>query len=48
MSTQTNTSYVKNNTWGIDDEYLTVEVQIDSSKFKRGDPVKVTIENTAD
>ncbi|MCK5012736.1 MAG: hypothetical protein KAS66_02865 [Candidatus Omnitrophica bacterium] len=48
MSTQTNTSYVKNNTWGIDDEYLTVDVQVDSSKFKRGDHVKVTIENIAD
>lgn len=35
-------SYVKNNVWGIDDEYLTVEVQV--SKFKRGDKVKVTVE----
>ena len=33
---------------GIDDEYLTVDVQIDSSKFKRGDCVKVTVENIVD
>ena len=45
---QISTSYVKNNTWGIDDEYLTVDVQIDSSKFKRGDRVKVTIESITD
>ena len=48
MSTQTNTSYVKNNVWGLGDEYLTVEVQVDSSKFKRGDYVKVTVENITD
>ena len=48
MSTQTNTSYVKNNVWGPGDEYLTVEVQVDSSKFKRGDRVKVTIESIVD
>ena len=35
-------TYVKNNVWGIDDEYLTVEVQVD--KFRRGDKVKVTVE----
>ena len=38
------TSYVKNNVWGPDDEYLTVTVQVDSSKFKRGDLVKVTVD----
>lgn len=38
------TGRVKNNIWGHDDEYLTVEVQVDSLKFKRGDSVKVTIE----
>ena len=48
MSTQTNTSYVKNNVWGHGDEYLTVEVQVDSSKFKRGEHVNVTIENITD
>ena len=35
-------SYVKNNVWDIDDEYLTVEVQVDN--FKRGDKVRVVIE----
>ena len=44
MSTQTITSYVKNNVWGPGDEYLTVEVQVDSSKFKRGALVKVTVD----
>ena len=44
MSTQTITSYVKNNVWELGDEYLTVEVQVDSSKFKRGDLVKVTVD----
>ena len=38
------TGRVKNNIWGHDDEYLTVEVQVDSSKFKPGDDVKITIE----
>ena len=38
------TGHVKNNVWGPDDEYLTVEVQVDGSKFKKGDAVKVTIE----
>ena len=38
------TSYVKNNVWGPDDEYLTVTVQVDSLKFKRGDLVKVTVD----
>ena len=42
------TSHVKNNVWGPRDEYLTVEVQVDSSKFKRGDQVKATIENVGD
>ena len=41
---QQSTSYVKNNVWGPGDEYLTVEVQVDSSKFKRGDDVKITVE----
>lgn len=41
---QISTGYVKNNTWGIDDEYLTVDIQVDSSKFKRGDRVIVTID----
>ena len=36
--------YVKNLVYGIDDEYLTVEVQVSSSKFKRGDKVKITVE----
>ena len=44
MSTQTITSYVKNNVWEPGDKYLTVEVQVDSSKFKRGDLVKVTVD----
>jgi len=30
--------------WGPDDTYLTVEVQVDSSHFKDGERVKVTIE----
>lgn len=38
------TSYVKNNVWGPDDEYLTVTVQVDSLKFKKGDVVKVTVD----
>lgn len=41
---QQSTSHVKNNAWGPGDEYLTVEVQVDSSKFKRGDLVKVTVD----
>ena len=48
MSTQTSTTYVKNNTWGINDEYLTVDIQVDSSKFKRGEHVKVTVESISD
>lgn len=42
---QISTSYVKNNVWGSGDEYLTVEVQVDSSKFRRGEHVNVTIES---
>ena len=42
--TQQSTSHVKNNVLGPGDEYLTVTVQVDSSKFKRGDLVKVTID----
>ena len=38
------TSYVNKNTWGPDDEYLTVTVSVDSSKFKRGDLVKVIVD----
>ena len=38
------TSYVKNNVWDPGDEYLTVTVQVDSSKFKRGDLVKATVD----
>ena len=30
--------------WDINDTYLTVDVQIDSAKFKAGDTVKVTVE----
>ena len=41
---QQSTSHVKNNVWGPGDEYLTVEVQVDSSKFKCGDLVKVTVD----
>ena len=44
MITQMSTSHVQNNVWGSGDEYLTVTVQVDSSKFKRGDLVKVTID----
>lgn len=40
---QTINGYVKNLVYGIDDEYLIVEVQV--SKFKRGDKVKVTVES---
>ena len=29
--------------WGPDDTYLTVEVQVDSSQFKRGDKVEVMV-----
>lgn len=35
---------VKKNTWGIDDEYLIIEVQVDSSEFKAGETVNVIIE----
>lgn len=45
---QQSTSYVKNNVWGPGDEYLTVDVQVDSSKFKRGEHVKVTVESISD
>lgn len=38
------TSYVDKKTWGPDDEYLTITVQVDSSKFKRGDLVEVTVD----
>ena len=38
------TSYVNKNVWSQDDEYLTVTVQVDSAKFKRGDRVKVTVD----
>lgn len=38
------TSYVEKKVWDQDDEYLTVTVQVDSSKFKRGDSVKVTVD----
>ncbi|MCK4668162.1 hypothetical protein KAU33_15525 [Candidatus Dependentiae bacterium] len=40
---QTITGRVKNNVWGPNDEYLTVEVQVDSLKFKEGDAVEVTV-----
>lgn len=42
--TEVLTGRVKNNRWGPEDEYLTVEVQVDSPDFKEGDAVKVTIE----
>ncbi|MCK5520310.1 MAG: hypothetical protein KAI81_04295 [Candidatus Marinimicrobia bacterium] len=39
-------SWVDSKTWDVDDEYLTVTVQVDSYKFKRGD--KVTVEISKD
>jgi len=36
--------FVKNLVYGIDDEYLVVEVQVSSSKFKPGDKVRITVE----
>ena len=38
------TTQVQKRRWDIDDEYLVVEAQVDSSEFKSGDEVKVTIE----
>jgi len=35
---------VSKKVWGPDDEYLTVEVQVDSSIFKSMENVKVTVE----
>jgi hypothetical protein len=35
---------VQEKVWGPNDTYLTVEVQVDSSRFKDGEKVKVTIE----
>ena len=37
------TGRVKNNVWGPEDEYLTVEVQVDELKFKERDAVEVTV-----
>ena len=38
------TTHVQKRTWDRDDTYLVIEVQVDSSEFKNGDEVKVTIE----
>lgn len=38
------TGHVNKKLWGPDDEYLTVEVQVDSSIFKSNEKVKVTVE----
>lgn len=38
------TAHVQKRRWDINDEYLVVEAQLDSSEFKSGDKVKITIE----
>ena len=38
------TGYVYKKCWDHDDYYSTVEVQVDSSMFKNGQKVKVTVE----
>jgi len=35
---------IEQRTWGFDDEYLILQVQVSSLNFKKGDKVKVTIE----
>lgn len=42
------TARVKNNVWDVDDEYLTVEVQVSSLDFKAGQRVRVSIEKLGD
>lgn len=48
MSTQTSKCYVQKKVWDLGDEYFILEVQVDSSKFKRGERVKVTVESITD
>ena len=38
---------VKKKHWGPDDDYLTVEVQVDGSEFKEGDEVIVAVSSPA-
>ena len=38
------TGRVSKKVWGSDDEYLTVEVQVDSSIFKAMENVRVTVD----
>lgn len=35
---------IEQRSWGFDDEYLILQVQVSSTDFKKGDKVKVTIE----
>ena len=43
---QTKTTHIRSKHWGPDDDYLTVEIQVDSSIFSPGEYVKVTVEET--
>jgi hypothetical protein len=38
-------SVVMRQEWDVDDDYLTVEVQVMEPEFQQGDRVKVTVEN---
>lgn len=39
---------VEEKRWGHDDYYNIITVQVDASKFKKGDRVKITIEKIGD